>query len=260
MTRNSSQNQAPSGQLNTWQEKLAARAKIASETERSAGGSGSAWISLMGGHITIDDAVVPDDTLDLVVLDSILENQFYARPFNPNVPDTPACFAFARDAKIMRHHMDSPEPQCEGLCQTCPKAQWNSSLTGKGKACKEVRRLAVIVAGEADDALNAEVRLVKLPVTSVSEWSGYVQHLAQVQGIPPEAAVTRLYIEQTPGKMPSFRVRFKFVEKLDEGLLNDIYQRQDLIQEELLQPYTPVVQDPPQPSAPAKYVPKTRAR
>ena len=52
-------------------------------------------------------------------------------------------------------------------CSTCPLNQWGSSGNGRGKACKEMRRLLVL----PDDS-DAPV-IVNLPPTSLTVWDKY---------------------------------------------------------------------------------------
>lgn len=62
-------------------------------------------------------------------------------------------------------------------CAACPMAQWNSvhqgGATGKGQACKALRRLVVLVDGWAQPAL------LTLPPTSIMPWDTYCSGLAR---------------------------------------------------------------------------------
>jgi hypothetical protein len=231
--------------VNTWKEQLDAKVKAAAATEKSAG-SASSWISLKGSQISIDGAAVPGDSLDMVVLDYVLENQYYDVDFDPDVPASPVCFAFGTDAKTMGPHEESPDAQ-HATCLGCPNAQWGSAKRGKGKACKEIRRLACISAGEVDEVETAELRMLKIPVTSTEFWSGYVRHLSEVMGLPPCAVVTRMTIIKTPEERSPFKLSFKYVSTIDEKLLPGIFARVEHIQDDLLRPYDPVEAPPPKP-------------
>lgn len=57
-------------------------------------------------------------------------------------------------------------------CAGCPLNQWGSAAKGKGKACKELRRLLVLVDGWALPAL------MTLPPTSNKPWDAYCSGLA----------------------------------------------------------------------------------
>lgn len=60
-------------------------------------------------------------------------------------------------------------------CATCPMSQWGSEhqrRAGKGKACKEMRRLLLLIDGYAMPAVFA------LPPTSIKAWDNYCSALA----------------------------------------------------------------------------------
>lgn len=65
-------------------------------------------------------------------------------------------------------------------CLTCPMNQWGSEhqrrAGGKGKACKEMRRLLLLIDGYAMTAVLA------LPPTSIKTWDTYCSGLASKRG------------------------------------------------------------------------------
>jgi len=56
-------------------------------------------------------------------------------------------------------------------CATCPLGQWDSADTGRGQACKTLRRLVIFVGGWVAPAL------LTLPPTSVKVWDIYCSAL-----------------------------------------------------------------------------------
>lgn len=64
-------------------------------------------------------------------------------------------------------------------CLTCPMSQWNSEHQrkgGKGKACKEMRRLLLLIDGWSLPAILA------LPPTSIKVWDAYCSSLQAKRG------------------------------------------------------------------------------
>lgn len=228
--------------VRNWQAELAAETQAAKNTEDSAAGGGS-WISLKGGRITIDGAEAVGNQIEVVVVDHVLENQYYDKDYDPNVPASPVCYAFGRLSDDLAPHADCPEPQADA-CKGCPMSEWSSAAKGKGKACKEVRRLAVISADEINDIAGAEVRFLKVPVMSCKNWTGYVRHCADVLHLPPLGVVTQ--ISTVPDTKSQFRVQFKFVEKVPEQHLGELLDKKKQIQPDLTRGY-PVVEAPPPP-------------
>ena len=86
---------APGKELASWDEELARRAEVAVKTEESTGGS-SKSISLRGGVFTIDGGVVPDNVINVVVLDHILETTWYREAFDADDIQPPDAFALGR--------------------------------------------------------------------------------------------------------------------------------------------------------------------
>lgn len=197
-----------------WQDELAEAAKRSAQVEKS-GGGGLPTISFRGGVISVDDEEVDGGELDLVILQAIHENRYFGSKFDPNNTSAPKCFAFAdpeeTDPDVMEPHEEASDPQSDA-CATCPMNEWESSDTGRGKACKNIRKFAAIPADDAEDLEEAEVRAFTIPVTSVKNWSRYVKKLADM-GRPYWSVVTRVKV--SPDKNSQFKVTFSFVEQVD---------------------------------------------
>lgn len=197
-----------------WQDELAEAAKRSAQAEKG-GGGGLPTISFRGGVISVDDEEVDGGELDVVILQAIHENRYFGAKFDPNNTTAPKCYAFAdpeeMDPDEMKPHEEASDPQSDA-CATCPMNEWDSSDTGRGKACKNIRKFAVIPADEAEDLEEAEVRAFTIPVTSVKNWSRYVRTLADM-GRPYWSVVTRVKV--SPDKKSQFKVTFSFVEQVD---------------------------------------------
>jgi hypothetical protein len=115
----------------------------------------------------------------------------------------------------LKPHPDSEEPQTAS-CEVCTKNAWGSDPGGgKGKACKNVRRLAMVSANDLEDLSKAEVAIAKLPVTSVKNWSTYANQISSVLKIPPLAVITQMSVE--PNAQTQFQVHFELLDKITDG-------------------------------------------
>jgi hypothetical protein len=196
-----------------WQEELAKMAVKTAEAEKPSGN----WVSFKGGQLTIAGNPMPKNNVDMVVVNSIFENQLYEDRFDPNNPQPPICYALSENDEDLKPHPDSAKPQAES-CEACPNNVWGSDPGGgKGKACKNVRRLAIIAASDLDVGKlpTAEVALAKLPVTSVKNWSTYASQIANVLKLPPLAVITNMSVEPDP--KTQFQVNFALVDKITDG-------------------------------------------
>lgn len=218
-------------------EQLAAEAKAAAMLERPVGGA----ISLRAGQISWQGTPVANNRLRCVVLDVIFENRWYNKPFNPEQPANPACFAMARDEEELAPHEDSEEKQGgpDGKCFGCPKNAWGSDPRGgRGKACSQVRRLVLIpaTAVESDEStLDAETAIMKLPVTSTRYWAGYITQLAGLDARPVWSVITEIYTEPHPKHQ--FHVYFNKVGYVPDDRLEALRQKIKASESLLLAPY-----------------------
>lgn len=211
----------------------------------------SNWVSFKGGQLTINEMRMKDDKAPVVIVHSLFENQLYKNRYDPNNPESPICYAFGETDEDLRPHADSAEPQAES-CSVCPKNEWKSDPGGgKGKACKNVRRLAFMSAADLDKVGKAEIVLAKLPVTSVKNWSTYANQIANVLKIPPIAVVTEISV--VPDAKTQFQVNFELLDKItDNETIGALLQRRRDTTSLIYQPYDKPVAAPAD-QAPRKY-------
>lgn len=194
------------------------------------------FVSFKGGRISYQGNPVKGDELDVIVVDSIIENAFYLEGYDPDNKQPPSCYSFGRDEEDMSPHEKSSEPQSE-KCHDCPQNKFGTAENGKGKACKNVRRLALLPAAPLDAGAvgTAEVAYAKIPVTSVKGWASYVRTLSALEKVPPLAVVTR--IGTIPDDKTQFKVTFNKVENLESDVLESVLERVDQIRSDIAFPY-----------------------
>lgn len=226
--------------LQRWDEELARQAQMAAGIEENVGGGGS-FISTQGGVLTFGGAEIPGNKMNVIIVDHILENHTYGSKFDPDNPSSPICFAFGRDEKEMVPHELSSEPQHD-KCIGCPLNEFGSADTGKGKGCKNIRRLALITEDGLEDIENAPLSYLKIPVTSVKAWAGYVRQLATTLSRPPFGVVTEISLVRDA--KTQFKVQFKLVESIESAeQIEALIARKKLVEQEIAFPYTPSLED-----------------
>jgi hypothetical protein len=222
--------------VNKWDEELARQAQMAASIEESVIVGGN-FVSTRGGRLSFNGGEVPGNKLNVIILDHILENHYYTGRFDPDTPQSPVCFAFGRTEVEMAPHEKATEPQAEA-CKGCPLNEFGSADTGKGKACKNIRRLALIPEDAIEDLEGVQVAYFKVPVTSVKAWAGYIQQLANVLRRPPFAVVTEISI--VPDAKTQFKVQFKLVSQIDDGdHLAALLAKKNEMAETIAFPYAP---------------------
>jgi hypothetical protein len=238
--------------LANYDAELAALAAANATAEENTG-SGGTFLSTRNGVLSFRGNDILNNQIDVVVLDYIFENHYYTGRFDPNSPQTPTCFAFATVAegeKSLAPHEKAIQPQAE-QCAGCRWNEFGTAETGKGKACKNIRRLAMVPAGALDDGEldTTEIVFLKLPVTSVRNWAAYVKELNASLGVPPLAVVTRIGV--TKDSETQFKVSFSRVEDVDKKLLPALLKRRMAALDALQTPYLPIEEDarPAKPAA-----------
>jgi hypothetical protein len=225
-------------------------AKQAAQSEPLSSGS---WLTARGGQLVIDDNALPGNQAAVIVLDSVRENTYYGVKYDPENPLPPVCYAIGRDADPMFPHTDMQKDltyfkpqhwqnnQVMG-CEGCPLNEWGSAPQGRGKACQNRRRLTIIPAGyyqakpgsrdfdlhlfdDTEHYARADLTYFKLPVTSVSNWSKYVNQLSANVRRPPWGVVTRIHVE--PHAKHQYEVCFELIDTVPDELAETIINRHD---------------------------------
>jgi hypothetical protein len=243
-----------------WDEELAKQAEVAAGMEANTGGG--QFFSLKSGILSWQDAPLPNNQMAVVILDSVLENVFYEGKFDPDTPQGPMCFAFGREEKTLAPHqivIDAGNQQCgeSGLCESCEMNEWGSADTGRGKACRNTRRLALIPAGTFNQAGKFElieddehfestaIGFMKLPVTSVKGYASFVKQVAGALRRPPFGIVTKVKV--MPDPKSQFKVVFEPIMNLPDELMSAIMKRHEEAKSTIDFPYQPNDEEAPPP-------------
>ena len=248
----------PTTAVVNWEDEMEAQAKVAAEAQRSTGGGGK-FFSMRAGQLSYDGVAMPGNMMAVVILADTIENSYYDTAFDPDTPTSPKCFAFARDEADMEpHEAVDNDPYFErqhDTCNGCPQNAWGSARTGKGKACSNVMRLAMIPAGEykkgagRNSALDltmfdeeehfekADIAYMKLPVMSVRNYSTFVKGLAVEMKRPPHGVFANVAVEPDPKSQ--FKVVFEVIGPVPNELMATMMKRHKATQDAIDFPYTP---------------------
>lgn len=225
-------------QMVKWDEELAKYAdKSSSQEDTAESGGGMKWFSTKSGVLSFDDEPLPGNRMLAVILDGVFEHVYYEGKFDANNPSPPTCFAFGRDEGELAPHKDVVErDQAQAdRCSECEFNKFGSADTGRGKACRNIRRLALLPGGtikkdgkisifkDADHYAEAGMGFMKIPVTSTTAYKAYVKSLGQSLRKPTFAVVTEISI--VPDATTQFAVKFNAIEELPFECLDAIFKR-----------------------------------
>jgi hypothetical protein len=268
MARTATKQEPQTTAVVNWQDEMEREAQIAQKTQ--AGIGGGQFFSLQSSILSLNGTEIPNNEMAVVVVDNILENVYYEGAYDPDNPSPPLCFAFGREAAGMAPHATvfehgtAQNAKCgkERQPGCCPHNEFGTADRGKGKACRNTQRLAVIFAGELDgrgkftaeeDAehfASTAVSYLKLPVTSTQGWANYVNQVAGVQKRPPHAVFTKIKV--VLDKKTQHRVLFEYLGTAPDELWPILKQRNTEVKAVIEQPYNLDVEPVAEPVKTAK--------
>lgn len=239
------------------------------------GESAGTFLSIKGGVLRAGEDEMPGNQLACIIVDSAIENKFFDTRYVEGVSLPPKCYATSLEPDGMFPHVDmqkdltyfQPQHVEAGRvmgCEGCPMNEWGSADTGRGKACSNRYKLAMLPAGmyeknkqngqwelslfdDPEHYAKADQAMLSLPVTSGKAWGEYVRTLMSGHRRPPFGAVTRIYITSDP--KTQFKVNFELIELLDDSLAGAVIERHKLARQTILQGYDPPTEEqkaPPQ--------------
>jgi len=198
-----------------WDEEMAKLAGDMGDARVTGGGSKSIGVSAGGFTVDGEDA---GPEMDVVIIDHVNENRYYEDDYDPDNPANPVCFAFGRGAQKMAPH-DLSESKQHETCEGCPKNAYGSAGGGrKGKACKNVVRLALITEGDLENVAEAEVRTLTVSATNVKNYNAFlakIQSLGSGGKVLPCAAVCTMRVK--PDKKRQIDLSFEIKEAIEDN-------------------------------------------
>lgn len=232
----------------SWEEQMKADAKSMLEAERPS----MATMSFKSGVMSIDDQPVAGNEITCIIIAAVAENSFYTERYNPDVKAIPACYAIGEGKnQDLVPHEKAKERQHEYCFKSehdqCPKFEWGSDPNGgRGKACKERRRLALIPATG-----TSEMIVCSIPPTSLKNWSNFVLEVAATTGRPVYGVIATMKV--VPDAKNQFMVKFGVVEPVADNVLPALIAKRAAALENLLQPYPEVDEEEQKPAKKRKF-------
>lgn len=237
-------------------EEFKSLAKAAAKAEESSVGLN--FIKLTSsGVMTWNGAPVPNNELAAVIVGSIHENCYYGSQYDPDNPTAPICFAFGNDPATMAPHESCVKNGTaqSPTCAKCKHNEFGTATLGKGKACRNNRRVGLLVAGKWTPAgkyepvidpeyyASASFAFIKVPPTSIREFAGFITQLVSVFNPEMPPFTNMVKIKTTPNQKTQYKMSFEPVMRVPEALQGILYKRYKECAEIIATPYTPEPQE-----------------
>lgn len=143
-------------------------------------------ISTKGKMFTLPDGTTNPGPMQCVILDWISFNSYYEGVYDPQNPQAPVCWALNKVLDELGPSPNCPTPQAES-CKACPKDQFGSS--GRGKACKNVRRLIVAA---PDATLDSPVMALEVSPGAIRAFDNYALDVQRTLNTLPIKVITSI--------------------------------------------------------------------
>jgi len=138
-----------------------------------------------------NDDPIPSIELVFIRSNSQPSKTYYAKKYESGSTEPPTCWS----ADGVRPDVGVQHP-VSALCAACPQNAWGSrtSETGKkGRACADVRRMAVVFTGELTaKGTDAHLFLLRVPPASLSPLKDYAEKVLSPAGVEYFAVATRV--------------------------------------------------------------------
>ena len=174
----------------------------------SGAGGGMSFIRTRGGQFAFNDSIL-EQPLRVVVLGAVRENLYYPAAFDPDVSQSPTCFAL--DTAGNEAEM-GPPAEMKGKeaekCSECWANAFRSAERGKGKACKNNVRMVILPYQEGADFSKITGARLSIPPTSLKNWSAYTNKITEGMRAPLFAVVTELTTQ--PAERGGFTMDFGY--------------------------------------------------
>jgi hypothetical protein len=218
-------------------------AQEAARNERSKEVLGIPRVTHKGSILKIDGVKVKDNVLRHAVVDYIFTKAYYPGEYDPNgTPQTPVCYSYGREEAGMTPHAESPDKQSE-TCAGCPHNKFGTAEKGRGKRCKDERKVVAIVElKKPSDVAKAEIRQYNVPPGSLKNWGNYLSSLNEVT---PTGDVRSVLTElgTQASDTGAYTLTFRAIERLDKEFHKALLARKPSLQAQLFAPWPQITGD-----------------
>jgi hypothetical protein len=228
-------------------------------TERSQETQGVPRITTRAMVLKVDGKVVEGGKLKLAIVDYVHEKRYTIGDFDPNDTRPPDCYAQARPMpgektgdteNRMVAHTAAPEKQNlkeDGTspCRGCRHNAFHTAKVGKGKACKDYRKLLVFSPRIGNDGKpvvdedaveKGALYQIDVPPSGLKDWGGF---LSRIEPMLRTGNIREAIIQVSLESLPNggHKPVFDFIGPVARDGLKSIYELGKSRSDLLMQPW-----------------------
>lgn len=197
------------------------------QSERVPIGTGNRITLKRNGQFSFQNADL-GDSLDVIIVDHVVAKLYFDQDYDEDNPVPPACFALKPNSLDIAPHEEAPDPQAE-ICSECWANEWASGR-GRGKACSDKNRLAVLSAEDPE----GDLMYLEVPVTSGAAFNKYIKGLTKATELPSYAVITRLEMDDHADYQ---KLIFTLIDEVPEKDMAGPFNKREEAREMLMEPY-----------------------
>ncbi len=189
------------GSIVSIQEQL--KAQAASVAGRTEGSSKS--VKYSDGKFVLPNGFQTNDPIKVVILDFVTQHVKFEKAYKAGEVSPINCAAVGDNPREMKPYDSIATPE-NSTCSGCWANEYKSASNGDGKACKQVRAMAVLVQ-DSDGNIDPDGPIYTLTTSPTSNkvFDGYVKSVAAAFMLPPVGVVTTLDLDTTTSKWVSLQ-------------------------------------------------------
>jgi hypothetical protein len=171
------------------------KAQVAAPAGKTEGGAKK--VKMDRTTFTLPNGSMFQAPMRAVVLDFNTQHSLYEKDFVKGQISPVICAALGDNPKAMVPYGSIAEPQC-GDCSGCWANEFKSAKNGTGKACKQVRTLAIMVE-DASGVIDPKgpIFLMQTNVTANKVFDAFVKSVSSVFQLPPVGVVVSMGIDSS---------------------------------------------------------------
>jgi hypothetical protein len=226
--------------LEPWEEELKAKAAMA----RSKEVVGVPRITHKNGILKLDGKKVDGNKITLLIVDYIFTKSYFETGYKDGESSTPVCYAYADKLagdKGMKPHAAVLEKDRQSeSCDNCEHNAFGTALQGRGKRCRDDRKLLCLVQSRDADrdpeaVRTCEMRTTNVPPSSLKSWAGL---LAGIEEVSPTGAIQSVAVElTTEAQDQAYTLEWTIKDRLDGETVQALLARAEVSQSLLFAPW-----------------------